>query len=152
MPVSLELKAKVQLRWVRNITIYDELYDIWSVPCATWMGQVGAVSMSMVTRYVTEKQSGLVMTSARRACRLYSQRWCEKDETELGKKESKGKRTVSFSDNIIYFVVLGVGLYTKVGWWVKHVVISRVEHGFAPAGPTLHALLVLYHHWNNTAT
>ena len=29
-----QLKAKVLLRWVRNITIYDELYDMWSVPPA----------------------------------------------------------------------------------------------------------------------
>lgn len=34
---------------------------------------------------------------------------------------------------------------------VKHVVITHVEHESAPSSPALHALLV-YHHWNNTAT
>ena len=35
---------------------------------------------------------------------------------------------------------------------VKHVVITHVKHESAPYGPLLHALLLLYHHWNNTAT
>lgn len=45
--------------------IYDELYDIRSVLPAVWMGKVGAVSVSRVTQYVTEKQFGLVMTHAK---------------------------------------------------------------------------------------
>lgn len=78
------LRAKVLLRRLRNITIYEELYDIWSVLPAAWIGQVGAVRLSGVTQSVTGKQFGLVMTHARRACLFYSQRWCERDETESG--------------------------------------------------------------------
>lgn len=134
VPVSLGLKAKVQPGWVRNITISDELYDMWSVPPAAWMGQVGAVSMSGVTQYVTETHFGSVMTSARRACLLYSQRWCEKDETESGwqEREERERRhvdtnafihkcTVSWNDGI-YILIIWYSLSScwliSEGWWV----------------------------------
>lgn len=139
-----------------------------------WTGQVGAVSVSRVTQFVKEKQFGLVMTSARRACLLYSQRWCEKDETESGWQEREERQakpnwhhmstfiykcTVRWNDwiyinHIIFPVRLLANKQRLAGELihVKHGVITHVEHEFAPSGPALHVLPVLYHHWNNTAT
>ncbi len=80
---------------------------------------------------VTETQFGLVMTSARRACLLYSQRWCEEDETESGWQESEEreqrhvdmnaliqKRTVSCKNrSFINHIMLSVRLLANVCKW-----------------------------------
>lgn len=140
------------------------IWSVWSpVAC---MDQVGAVSVSRVTQFVKEKQFGLVMTCARRACLLYSQRWCEKDETESGWQEWEERQqrhidinafiyTINWNDRI-YINHIPVRLLANrlAGELihVKHVVITHVEHEFAPSGPALCALLVFCHHLNNTAT
>lgn len=123
---------------------------------------------SVCPKYVTERQLGSVMTSARRACLLYSQRWCDEDETESAwqEREEREQRrvdmnafihkcTVSLGDHIyINHIIFSVRLLANKQRLihVKHVVITHVEHESAPSGPALHVLLVSYHDWNNTAT
>lgn len=88
-----ELKAKVQLWWVRNIANlrWTIGHPIAASRCAD--GPSGSSQcMSRLTQFVTQTQFGLVMTCARRACLLYSQRWCENDETESGWQEGGRKR------------------------------------------------------------
>lgn len=128
--VPLELTARAQLSWVRNIAIYLELRDIWSAPPAMWMGQAGAVSVSRVTKCVAEKQFGLVMTSARRTCLLYSQRGCGKDETESGWQEREGRERrhvdsqLEWSLLIILHCLSGCWLVSR-GWLVSKVNTRR---------------------------
>lgn len=77
-----------------NITVYQELHDIWSAPPAVRTGQVGAVSVSGVTQCAARKQFGLVMTSAGGVVCLTVRGDVRKTRQieygKRGKKESKG--------------------------------------------------------------
>lgn len=99
---------------------------------------------------------GLVMTSARRACLFYSQRWCEKDETESGWQEMKEREHSHVDMNacsVLYALYHCEANRERLAgelMHVKHVVMCKTWMCFWC--PPLHALLVLYHYWNNTAT
>lgn len=156
------------LTWVRNITNSDELHDIWSLLPAAWLARVRAVRVSRVTQYVTEKRFGLVMTHARRPCLFYSQRWCEKDETESGWQEREERKHMHADVNGFYSQWAGTTMRLYIhshvsavtplistNWvWihVKHVVITRIRHESAPRGAALLLPRLSDHHWNNTAT
>lgn len=67
-----------------------------------------------------------------------------------GKKESKGMLTVSWNDRIyINHIIFSVRLLAHKQRLagelihVVHIVITHVEHGFAPSGPALHVLAVV---------
>lgn len=67
-----------------------------------------------------------------------------------GKKESKGMLIVSWNDRIyINHIIFSVRLLAHKQRLagelihVVHIVITHVEHGFAPSGPALHVLAVV---------
>lgn len=107
-------------------------------------GQVGAVIVSRMTRHVTNKQLGLVMTHARRPCLFYSLRWWKKDGTESGwrGKQKRAEASWHAQDHTgtmrIFFRNQTVHRQTDDGWWVlicvKHVVITHAGHESAPCG------------------
>lgn len=63
---------------------------------------MGAHSVYRMTLYVTEKPFGLVLTHATRPCLFYSQRRCEKNETESGwqKREKRDQLCVDIKKSL----------------------------------------------------
>lgn len=152
-----ELKAKVPLGWVRETSQFATNYAT-SDRCE-WSSIVrsGRVEAAAVC---PRWQLGWVTTSARRACLLYCQRWCENDEMESGCQERGERRQRQIDMNVFYFcmswndvicinhIMFPFRLFAikqdayGEAIYVTHVVITCVEHGFAPSGPSCPAAVV----------
>lgn len=95
LSVPPQLKAKVQLRMGSETS---QFVIIWYLKGASCHGDGPSGSRQCVRGVMGchRKRFGSVMTSVRRACLLYSQRWCERDETEAGwrGKEEREQRRV----------------------------------------------------------
>lgn len=106
-----------------------------------------------------QRDVGLVMTSAWGVVcfRVTCYRWCDKHETESGWQREAREHWVYSSIERWRLKPSNTLITNKRRsceelWLVEHVVSTHVKHGSAPSDVCLMVLLLLDHHWKNTAT